>query len=221
MTREQIQQTIVATGIIPVIRATSAEAALQAAEAVSRGGISVVEITMTVPNAIRVMEKVAEQLGGQVLLGAGTVLDPETARAAILAGAEFIVAPSLNLKTVEMAHRYSKVVLPGALTPTEVLAAWEAGADFVKIFPAGNVGGPKYIKALKAPFPQISLVPTGGVNLETAADFVLAGASALGVGGELVDAKALAAGHVEVIEENARKFLACVRTAREATASPH
>ncbi|MGA1999300.1 MAG: bifunctional 4-hydroxy-2-oxoglutarate aldolase/2-dehydro-3-deoxy-phosphogluconate aldolase [Terriglobales bacterium] len=210
-----------ATGIIPVIRATSAEAALQAAEAVSRGGISVVEITMTVPNAIRVMEKVAEQLGGQVLLGAGTVLDPETARAAILAGAEFIVAPSLNLKTVEMAHRYSKVVLPGALTPTEVLAAWEAGADFVKIFPAGNVGGPKYIKALKAPFPQISLVPTGGVNLETAADFVLAGASALGVGGELVDAKALAAGHVEVIEENARKFLACVRTAREATASPH
>jgi 2-dehydro-3-deoxyphosphogluconate aldolase/(4S)-4-hydroxy-2-oxoglutarate aldolase len=155
------------------------------------------------------------------LLGAGTVLDPETARAAILAGADFIVAPSLNLKTVEMAHRYSKVVLPGALTPTEVLAAWEAGADFVKIFPAGNVGGPKYIKALKAPFPQISLVPTGGVNLETAADFVLAGASALGVGGELVDAKALAAGHVEVIEENARKFLACVRTAREATASPH
>jgi 2-dehydro-3-deoxyphosphogluconate aldolase / (4S)-4-hydroxy-2-oxoglutarate aldolase len=221
MTREQIKQTIVTTGIIPVIRATGAEAALQAAEAVLRGGISVVEITMTVPNAIRVMEKVAEQLRGKVLLGAGTVLDPETARAAILAGAEFIVAPSLNLKTVEMAHRYSKVVLPGALTPTEVLAAWEAGADFVKIFPAGNVGGPKYIKALKAPFPQISLVPTGGVNLETAADFVLAGASALGVGGELVDAKALAAGHVEVIEENARKFLACVHKAREAAASAH
>lgn len=221
MTREQIQQTIVGTGIMAVVRATSVEAALQAAEAVSRGGIAVVEITMTVPNAIRVMEKVAERLHGQVLLGAGTVLDPETARAAILAGAEFIVAPSLNLKTIEMAHRYSKVVLPGALTPTEVLAAWEAGADFVKIFPAGNVGGPKYIKALKAPFPQISLVPTGGVNLETAADFLAAGASALGVGGELVDAKALAAGRVEVIEENARKFLACVRKAREAAASVH
>jgi 2-dehydro-3-deoxyphosphogluconate aldolase / (4S)-4-hydroxy-2-oxoglutarate aldolase len=221
MTREQIKQTIVTTGIIPVIRATGAEAALQAAEAVLRGGISVVEITMTVPNAIRVMEKVAEQLRGKVLLGAGTVLDPETARAAILAGAEFIVAPSLNLKTVEMAHRYSKVVLPGALTPTEVLAAWEAGADFVKIFPAGNVGGPKYIKALKGPFPQIEFVPTGGVNLETAADFLLAGASALGVGGELVDAKALAAGRVEVIEENARKFLACVHKAREAAASAH
>jgi 2-dehydro-3-deoxyphosphogluconate aldolase/(4S)-4-hydroxy-2-oxoglutarate aldolase len=221
MTREQIKQTIVATGIIPVIRAAGVDAALQAAEAVSRGGIAVVEITMTVPNAIRVMEKVADQLRGQVLLGAGTVLDPETARVAILAGAEFIVAPSLNLKTIEMAHRYSKVVLPGALTPTEVLAAWEAGADFVKIFPAGSVGGPKYIKALKAPFPQISLVPTGGVNLETAADFLLAGASALGVGGELVDAKALAAGHVEVIQENARKFLACVRKAREAATSAH
>lgn len=217
-TREQIAHTIAETGIIPVIRASSAEQALQAAEAVHRGGIRTIEITMTVPGAIRVMEKVAEQLCGRVLLGAGTILDPETARAAILAGAEFLVAPSLNVKVIEMAHRYSKVAVPGALTPTEVLAAWDAGADFVKVFPAGNVGGPKYIKALKGPFPHIELVPTGGVNLETAMDFLLAGAAALGVGSELVDARALAAGRLEVVEENARKFLACVRKAREASA---
>ncbi len=218
MTRQQIAHTIQETGIIPVIRATSAEQARSAAEAVERGGIRVIEVTMTVPGAIRVMEKVAEQMGGQVLLGAGTVLDPETARAAILAGAQFLVAPSLNARVIEMAHRYSKVVVPGALTPTEVLSAWDAGADFVKVFPAGNVGGPRYIKALKAPFPHIELVPTGGVNLETATDFLLAGAAALGVGAELVDAKALAAGRLEVIEENARKFLACVRKARETAA---
>ncbi len=215
MTRDQIARAIADTGIVPVIRAANAEQALKAAEAVYRGGIRTIEITMTVPGAIAVLEKLAEQLHGQVLLGAGTILDPETARAAILAGAEFLVAPSLNPKVIEMAHRYSKVVLPGALTPTEVLAAWDAGADFVKVFPAGNVGGPKYIKALKGPFPHIELVPTGGVNLETAADFLLAGAAALGVGGELVDARALAAGRLEVIEENARKFLACVRKARE------
>lgn len=218
MTREQIAHTITETGIVPVIRAASAEQARQAAEAVHRGGIGIIEITMTVPGAIRVLEKLADQLGSQVLLGAGTILDPETARAAILAGAQFLVAPSLNPSVIKIAHRYSKVVLPGALTPTEVLAAWEAGADFVKVFPAGNVGGPRYIKALKAPFPHIAMVPTGGVNLETAADFLLAGASALGVGGELVDAKALAAGRVEVVEENARKFLACVRKARETAA---
>lgn len=218
MTRMQIAHTIADTGIIPVIRASSAEQAIQAAGAVHRGGIPIIEITMTVPGAIRVMEKVAEQLGKQVLLGAGTILDPETARAAILAGAEFIVTPSLNVKVIEMAHRYSKAVVPGALTPTEVLAAWDAGAEFVKVFPAGSVGGPKYIKALKAPFPHIDLVPTGGVNLETATDFLLAGAAALGVGGELVDAKALAAGRLEVIEENARKFLACIRKARESAA---
>ncbi len=203
---------------MPVIRARSAEQARQAAEAVLRGGIGIIEITMTVPGAIGVLEKLSGELGNEVLLGAGTILDPETARAAILAGAQFLVAPSLNVKVIEMAHRYSKAVLPGALTPTEVLTAWEAGADFVKVFPCGNVGGAKYIKSLKAPFPQIELVPTGGVNLETATDFLLAGAAALGVGAELVDAKALAAGHPEVIEENARKFLACVRSAREKAA---
>lgn len=219
MTREQICRTICEIGIVPVIRAASAEQGRAAAEAVHRGGIRTIEITMTVPGAIRVLEKLADAMGDQVLLGAGTILDPETARAAILAGAQFLVAPSLNTRVIEMARRYSKTVLPGALTPTEVLSAWEAGADFVKVFPAGSVGGPKYIKALKAPFPQVELVPTGGVNLETATDFLLAGSAALGVGGELVDAKALKAGKLEVIEENARKFLACVRQAREAAAN--
>ena len=214
MSREKIAAAIMETGIIPVIRASSAELALRAAEAVYRGGIRTVEITMTVPGAIHVMEKVAERLGGKMLLGAGTVLDAETARAALLAGAEFLVSPSLKLGVIEVAHRYSKPAIPGALTPTEVLTAWEAGADFVKVFPAGNVGGPKYIRALKAPFPHIELIPTGGVNLETAIDFLLAGAAALGVGNDLVDPKALAAGKVDIIEDNARKFLECVRQAR-------
>jgi 2-dehydro-3-deoxyphosphogluconate aldolase/(4S)-4-hydroxy-2-oxoglutarate aldolase len=160
------------------------------------------------------MEKVADRMGDKVLLGAGTVLDGETTRAALLAGAQFIVSPALRPSVIEVARRYSKPVLPGALTPSEVLTAWEAGADLVKVFPCGSVGGPKYIKALKGPYPHIELVPTGGVNLETAVDFLLAGASALGVGGELVEQHALATGKVEIIEDNARKFLDCVRMAR-------
>lgn len=214
MSRDKIVSAIVENGIIPVIRASSADQAMLAAEAILRGGLATLEITMTVPGAIHVMEKVADRLGDKVLLGAGTVLDAETARAALLAGAEFIVSPALKVSVIEMAHRYSKPAIPGALTPTEVLAAWEAGADFVKIFPAGNVGGPKYIRSLKAPYPHIEMIPTGGVNLETAVDFLLAGAAALGVGADLVDPKALAAGKLEVIQDNARKFLDCVQKAR-------
>jgi len=214
MTRQEILSAIVETGILPVVRATSAEQALRAAEAIYRGGITTLEITMTVPGAIHVMEKVADRLGDKVILGAGTVLDGETARAALLAGAQFVVSPALRTSVIEVARRYSKPVLPGALTPTEVLAAWEAGADLVKVFPCGSVGGPKYIKALKGPYPHIELVPTGGVNLETAVDFLLAGASALGVGGELVEAHALTSGKLDIIEDNARKFLDCVRMAR-------
>jgi 2-dehydro-3-deoxyphosphogluconate aldolase/(4S)-4-hydroxy-2-oxoglutarate aldolase len=214
MSREKIISTIIETGVIPVIRASNAEQALRAAGAVYRGGISVLEVTMTVPGAIRVMEKVADQLGDKVVLGAGTVLDGETARAALLAGAEFIVSPALKPQVIKVAHRYSKPAIPGALTPTEVLDAWEAGADFVKIFPAGNVGGPKYIKSLKAPYPHILMIPTGGVNLENAVDFLLAGASALGVGADLVDQKALETGRLEVIEDNTHKFLDCVAKAR-------
>src|SRR5438270_4378376 len=165
---------------------------------------------MTVPGAIRALEKVADRFGDKIVLGAGTVLDPETARACMLAGAEFIVSPALRVSVIEMAKRYSKVVCPGALTPTEVLTAWESGADVVKVFPCGNVGGAKYIKALKGPFPQIEMIPTGGVNLETAADFLKAGACALGVGGELVDAKLMKDGRYDEIERRARQFLAAV-----------
>jgi 2-dehydro-3-deoxyphosphogluconate aldolase/(4S)-4-hydroxy-2-oxoglutarate aldolase len=169
---------------------------------------------MTVPGAIRALEKVADKFGDKILLGAGTVLDPETARAAMLAGAEFFVTPSLNLATIEMANRYSKVIMPGALTPTEVLTAWEAGADAVKIFPCSAVGGAKYIKALRAPFPQIAMVPTGGVNLETIGDFLKAGACACGVGGELIDSANIRDGKFEVFEERARQFLQAVSRAR-------
>jgi 2-dehydro-3-deoxyphosphogluconate aldolase/(4S)-4-hydroxy-2-oxoglutarate aldolase len=201
-------------GIVPVVRTTSAETAIRAVEAIYEGGIRAAEITMTVPGAVRALEKVAEALGDKIVLGAGTVLDAETARIAMLAGAEFFVSPGLKLATIEMARRYSKVVVPGALTPTEVLTAWDAGADIVKIFPCGNVGGPKYIKALRAPFPHIEMLPTGGVNLETAGDFLKAGACAVAVGAELVDAKAIKEGRYEVIVEKARQYLAVVAKAR-------
>ena len=201
-------------GLVPIVRAPSPEDAFRAAEAIIEGGIGIAEITMTVPNAIRVMEQVAERYGDKVLLGAGTILDPESCRAALLAGAEFIVTPSLNRAVIEVARRYSKPCLPGALTPTEVVTAWEAGADLVKIFPCGPVGGPKYIKALKGPFLQIDFVPTGGVNLETTPEFIKAGAAAVAVGGELVDLKALREGKLDVITANARRFLEAVRSAR-------
>jgi 2-dehydro-3-deoxyphosphogluconate aldolase/(4S)-4-hydroxy-2-oxoglutarate aldolase len=203
-------------GVVPIVRAPSAEEAFQAVEAIVAGGIGIVEITMTVPNALRVMERVAERYGDKVLLGAGTILDPETCRAALLAGAEFIVTPSLDVRVIEVARRYSKPCLPGALTPTEVVTAWQAGADLVKIFPCGPVGGPKYIKALKGPFPHIELVPTGGVNLETAPEFIKAGAAAVAVGGELVDVKALREGRLDTITSNARKYVEAVRAGREA-----
>jgi len=213
-TRERSLALIREVGLVPIVRAPSPEDAFRAAEAIISGGIGVAEITMTVPNAIRVMERVAERYGDKVLLGAGTILDPESCRAALLAGAEFIVTPSLDVRVIEMARRYSKPCFPGALTPTEVLTAWQAGADMVKIFPAGPVGGPKYIKALKGPFPQIDFVPTGGVNLETTPEFIKAGAAAVAVGGELVDLKALREGKLEVITSNARRFLDAVRSAR-------
>jgi len=214
MTKQQILSSIIDIGIVPVVRTTSAESAIRAVEAIYEGGIRAAEITMTVPGAIKALEKVAEALGDKIVLGAGTVLDAETARIAMLAGAEFFVSPSLKLETIEVAKRYSKVVMPGALTPTEVLAAWDAGADIVKIFPCGNVGGPKYIKALRAPFPHIEMIPTGGVNLETAGDFLKAGACAVAVGAELVDAKAVKEGRYEVIVEKARQYLAVVAKAR-------
>jgi 2-dehydro-3-deoxyphosphogluconate aldolase / (4S)-4-hydroxy-2-oxoglutarate aldolase len=215
-TREKALGLIREIGLVPIIRTPSPEDALRAAEALIEGGVGIVEITMTVPGAIRVMERVVEEFGEKVLLGAGTILEAETCRAAILAGAEFIVTPGLDVKVIELARRYSKACFPGALTPTEVLAAWQAGADMVKIFPCGPAGGASYIKALKGPFPHIDMIPTGGVNLETTPELIKAGASAVAVGGELVNLQLLRAGKVDEIVANARKYVEVIRAARAA-----
>jgi 2-dehydro-3-deoxyphosphogluconate aldolase/(4S)-4-hydroxy-2-oxoglutarate aldolase len=219
MTAKEILAFITEVGIVPIVRAASADAAVKAVEAIYNGGVRAAEITMTVPGAIHALEKVADRFGDKLVLGAGTVLDPETARACMLAGAEFFVTPSLRVSTIEMAKRYSKVICPGALTPTEVLTAWEAGADVVKVFPCGNVGGAKYIKALKGPLPHIEMIPTGGVNLETAGDFLKAGACAIAVGSELADPKSLKEGRFEVIEERTRQYLAAIAKARSEMAA--
>ena len=222
MTQKETLAQITGIGLVPVVRTESAESAILAIEAIYRGGVRVAEITMTVPGAVRALEKIANEFGDKIVLGAGTVLDAETARICMLAGAEFLVTPSLKLATIEIAKRYSKVICPGALTPTEVLTAWEAGADIVKIFPCGNVGGPKYIKALKGPFAQIEMIPTGGVNLETAGEFLKAGACAVAVGGELVDARHIKEGRYDLIEEKARQYLAAIAKARgEMQAAAH
>ena len=214
MKAQEILQRITEIGVVPVVRTTSAETAIRAIDAIYKGGVRAAEITMTVPGAIRALEKVADQFGDSIVLGAGTVLDPETARICMLAGAQFFVTPALNLKTIEMAKRYSKVICPGALTPTEVVTAWEAGADVIKIFPADAVGGPKYIKALKGPLPQVEMIPTGGVNLDTCADFLKAGACAVAVGGELVNAQLIQDGNYAEMQSRAEKFLAAVKSAR-------
>ncbi|MFO0906097.1 MAG: bifunctional 4-hydroxy-2-oxoglutarate aldolase/2-dehydro-3-deoxy-phosphogluconate aldolase [Pirellulales bacterium] len=200
-------------GIVAIIRAPSGDLLADVAEALVAGGVEVMEVTFTIPGALRVLERVADRLGDRILLGAGTVLDTETARAAILSGAEFIVSPSTNVDIIALCKRYSKLVMPGAFTPTEVITAWQAGADIVKVFPS-DVHGPKYLKALRGPFPQVRLMPTGGVTLETAADFLKAGACALGVGGSLVEPKALADRDLARIETLARQFTAAVQAGR-------
>jgi 2-dehydro-3-deoxyphosphogluconate aldolase/(4S)-4-hydroxy-2-oxoglutarate aldolase len=205
MDKIAIIQALREIGLVPVLRAESEVQALALADAIAAGGVTVLEVTMTVPGAIRVMRRLSEDRP-DILVGAGTVLDAETARICMLEGAKFIVSPALNLKTIEMCHRYSVPVLPGALTPTEVVTAWQAGADVVKIFPASSL-------------PQVEMIPTGGVSLATAAEFLDAGAFALGVGADLVDAKAIAQGKPEIITENARKYLAIVRAHRESRAA--
>lgn len=211
---EHSLQKIRSTGLVPIVRAPSVEDAALAVEAILKCGIGIAEITMTVPGAIRLMEQTAAKHSGEALLGAGTVLDAETCRAAILAGADFIVTPALDVRVIEMARRYSKPCMPGALTPTEALAAWQAGASMVKIFPCGPVGGPAYIKALRGPLPQIDFVPTGGVTLDTVADYIRAGAAAVAVGSELVNLKALREGKVDAVTAVAARFLAAVQDAR-------
>jgi 2-dehydro-3-deoxyphosphogluconate aldolase/(4S)-4-hydroxy-2-oxoglutarate aldolase len=214
MQKSAVLATLKNLGLVPVLRADSEAQALALADAIAAGGVTTLEVTMTVPGAIRVMRTLAEQRP-DILVGAGTVLDPETARMCILEGAQYVVSPALNLRTIEMCQRYSIPVLPGALTPTEVITAWQAGADVIKIFPASAMGGAKYLKGLKAPLPQVELIPTGGVSLATAKEFLEAGAFALGVGADLVDPKLITAGTPEVITENARKYLAIVRAFRE------
>jgi 2-dehydro-3-deoxyphosphogluconate aldolase/(4S)-4-hydroxy-2-oxoglutarate aldolase len=214
MKKEEVLRRIQEIGLLPVLRANSVDQALALAAAIEAGGVTALEVTMTVPGALEVIRQLVRETNGRILIGAGTVLDPETARACMLAGAEFIVSPSLNLKTIEICRRYSVPVMPGALTPTEVVTAWEAGADVVKVFPCSALGGASYLKALKGPLPQIELIPTGGVSLATAAEFLTAGAFALGVGSDLVNLKAIADGKPELITLAAREYMTIIRSFR-------
>lgn len=202
------------TGIVAIIRAQSSGNLIEAAEAIRAGGLNIIEVTMTTPDALNVIAKAGQHFGDEVLFGAGTVLDPQTAHAAILAGAQFIVAPTLNLKTIELCRRYSKTVIPGCLTPSEILTAWEMGADFVKVFPA-DVGGPAYIKAVLAPLPQIALIPTGGVTVETIGPFLKAGAAAVAAGSSLVSQKALSEKNFDLLTERAKSMRAEVMKVRQ------
>jgi 2-dehydro-3-deoxyphosphogluconate aldolase/(4S)-4-hydroxy-2-oxoglutarate aldolase len=214
MNKAQARRWLVSIGIVPVIRASSAKQALAAIDAVCKGGISVLEVTMTVPGANKVIEDVRKAMGDDVLVGAGTILDVEAARKSLDAGAQFLVSPGFDEPTVAFARSKDVLMIAGALTATEVISAWSAGADFIKIFPCSAVGGASYIKALKGPLPQIPLIPTGGVNLKTAADFIKAGSEALGIGGELILASALKAGTPQIISDLARQYLAIIQEAR-------
>ena len=206
-------------GVIPVVRASSADEAIKVVEAITAGGLPLLEITMTVPGAVQVIEKLSQRFGTEAVVGAGTVLDAATATACINAGAQFVVSPALNPETIARCRELNVAIMPGALTPTEVLQAWNAGADFVKIFPAGAMGGASYLKSLKAPLPQIELVPTGGVTLETAASFIEAGAAAIGVGADLVNIKAIRSGEAEKVTAAARAYIEAVKNARERTSA--
>src|SRR5881409_3994630 len=213
MSKEEQLRRVLDCGIVAVVRSPDGGQLVEVCRALADGGVTVVEITMTVPDALDVVRRVRAALGDRVLLGAGTILDPETARAALLAGAEYIVAPTLNLDVIRLCRRYDKLVMPGAFTPTEVLTAWEAGADVVKVFPA-DVVGPAFFKAVRGPLPQVKLMPTGGVDLTTAAEFLKAGAVCLGVGGQLVEPRAVAAGDFARITQLARQYVAVVREYR-------
>jgi 2-dehydro-3-deoxyphosphogluconate aldolase/(4S)-4-hydroxy-2-oxoglutarate aldolase len=213
MSREAHLKQILDCGIVAVVRSPDSQQLVEVARALADGGVTAVEITMSVPNALDVLRQVRQALGDRLLLGAGTVLDPETARACLLAGAEYLVAPVLNLDVIRLCRRYDKIVMPGCFTPTEILTAWEAGADIVKVFPA-DVLGPAFFKAVRAPLPQIRMMPTGGVDLTTAASFLKSGACCLGVGGQLVEAKAIAERNFERIRDLARQYVEIVRKTR-------
>jgi 2-dehydro-3-deoxyphosphogluconate aldolase/(4S)-4-hydroxy-2-oxoglutarate aldolase len=214
MSRAELCRSIADVGVVPVVRAPSALLAIRAVEAVLAGGISVFEITMTVPDALAVIRALVERFGDRAIVGAGTVLSASDALACIDAGAQFVVSPGLDLATVDAVHARGLPVMPGALTPTEIITAWKAGADMVKIFPCSAVGGAGYLRALRGPLPNVKMLPTGGVSLSTAQDYIEAGAAALGVGSELVDVAALAAGNDAAVTERARELAATVRAAR-------
>jgi 2-dehydro-3-deoxyphosphogluconate aldolase / (4S)-4-hydroxy-2-oxoglutarate aldolase len=213
MSRETILKRVLDGGIVAVVRAESGESLVKVVRALAEGGVTAAEITFTVPDAIDVIRQVRKEVGDEIVLGAGTVLDTETARVALLAGAEYIVSPTVNVEVIRLCRRYDKAIMPGAFTPTEVLTAWEAGADIVKIFPA-DVGGPAYLKALRGPLPQVRVMPTGGVDLDTAENFLKAGACCLGVGGSLVEPKAVASGDFARIRDLAGQYAAIVRRFR-------
>jgi 2-dehydro-3-deoxyphosphogluconate aldolase / (4S)-4-hydroxy-2-oxoglutarate aldolase len=215
MSKETQLKQVLDCGIVAVVRARDSQQLVEVVRALADGGVTVAEITMTVPGALEVLRQVRGALGDRVLLGAGTILDTETARAALLAGAEYIVAPTVNLDVIRLCQRYNKLVMPGAFTPTEILAAWEAGADIVKVFPA-EIVGPAFFKALRGPLPQIRLMPTGGVDLTTAAAFLKAGACCLGIGGQLVEPAAIAAGNFDRLRDLARQYVAIVQKTRQA-----
>ncbi len=216
MEKQDILNRILSVGIVPIVRTDTAAQALQAIEAIGNAGLPVVEVTMTVPGALKILETACARFGSNMVMGAGTVLDSATARQCILAGAEFCVTPSLDVGTIEMCNRYSKCAIPGALTPTEIMTAWDAGATMVKVFPVGAVGGADYIKAVKAPLPQVMLVPTGGVSIDNAASFFEAGASAVAVGSDIVSKRWLMERDYRRIEAAARGFLNAVAQARAA-----
>lgn len=218
MYKETALKRLTDSGVVAVLRAPNGDVLVDVAEALLAGGVEAIEVTFTVPGAHRVLEQVADRLGDKILLGAGTVLDTETARIALLAGAHYVVSPAVNLGVIELCQRYDKAVMPGALTPTEVITAWQAGADIVKVFPS-DLTGPSYLKALHGPLPQVRLMPTGGVNLDTAADFIKAGACALGIGGSLVEKKAVATGDMARIESLAAQYIEIVRKTREEMAA--
>ncbi len=214
MTKEDQLRQVLDTGIVAVVRSQDSEQLVEVVRALADGGVTVVEITMSVPGALDVVRAARAALGDRVLLGAGTILDPETCRLAILAGAEYIVAPTLNFDVIRMCRRYDKLVMPGAFTPTEILAAWEAGADIVKVFPA-DVVGPAFFKALKGPLPQVRVMPTGGVDLTTAASFLKAGACCLGIGGQLVEPRAIAERNFNGIRDLAQQYVGIVKDTQQ------
>ena len=214
MSKHQRLHLIRESGIIAIMRANRSDPLVAAAEAIWAGGVQAIEVTMTTPGALEVITAATEKFQGQVLFGAGSVLDPETARAAILTGADFVVAPTLNVEVIRLCNRYGVPVMPGCYTPTEALTAWEAGADMIKLFPADALG-PKFVKALLAPLPQLEIVPVGGVDLTNAADFIRAGAAALGVGSSLITPSLLDAGDLAELTRRAAAFIDVVKNGRE------